>query len=810
MGFELDRLMRQYGVSTPTMQRYAGASATTGAAPVAPTELVAPTLREMPVVGAAPKDPGRKATPEQQAAYQTALGAYNAARTDLDLWKTEKKAYDPLKKAYDAALPKYNTDLAAYNTAKSAYDTANANYAADQANYNAYTTDYRNRLMNTPMYLQAQFNTRPTAPAPVTPVGNRDDTNGFIERERRLNQEITPLPQIRPPGTATADITNLYQRYLQREPDEAGLANWQRQFGEEVSPQERQGFIAAARPEMQERGLNQFGRQFYEDTGSYYGNQLQAPVFLGTPSTSNSAVATGSGPTGQNLEFRSGVRGYYLPSGQFAAPVSTGVGGLPGVAGGTPPILPKGLPAGALYDNTRKTYFVPYAQGGAVKGYAKGDLVDLEQKYANPTNLPEIMTFPLPPQEQIQMNRIVDAAPPPPMVTAGMPGAAGDPSGAAPVRLESAPPKPAGNNDLLSMIERYMPTTDYSTELQAARTKVAGKSEAFANMLKNAMAEETAPSREEMYWRLAAAFGSPTKTGAFSENLSLAGKEMAEYRKAETEAKRANRAAKLQLGLKGAELDLAGAKEDLDTLRQLQQEGMKDKRTIAAELVKQYVKSGEPESSAGKQAKDEGLKPNTPQFQARVKEIAQANVDAQTSRIDALLANVSVTQANLLLNQQKLQMEIEKSKKLTPGEVKLKSDTEDLIGNADQALDMLRQAYKLNPNTFDTTLTDVAQRKLLENTSSNDPKVKSTRLMENLLAKDALAKLKASFGANPTEGERKVILELEGIGAKSKEERSAIMLSAFEALKKSLARYQKRLNEINQGLYRETNTEGIQ
>jgi len=57
-----------------------------------------------------------------------------------------------------------------------------------------------------------------------------------------------------------------------------------------------------------------------------------------------------------------------------------------------------------------------------------------------------------------------------------------------------------------------------------------------------------------------------------------------------------------------------------------------------------------------------------------------------------------------------------------------------------------------------------------------------------------------------TEGERKILLDLEGIDSKSKEERAIIMRNSYTALKNRREREQKRLNDIKQGLYRDTSS----
>ena len=379
-------------------------------------------------------------------------------------------------------------------------------------------------------------------------------------------------------------------------------------------------------------------------------------------------------------------------------------------------------------------------------------------------------------------------------------------------RRDAYPPTPQSPMDARSaqldaLLQRYAGnTTDYSAELAEARKRADTESLAFQKMIQTAMkgSADEAPSKAEMYFRLASAFGSPTKTGHFAETLGNVNKELASYSKEERDARKAQRALQLQMGLKGQEMRMASAKDELSTIKTLAAEGMKDKRTIVGEVIKDFIKSGEPESAAGKQAKDEGLKPGTPAFQKRVNEIAQTSVDAKLAQVTATLAGMSVQQANLALAQSKFQNQQTQQAKLSPAEMKLKTEVEDILTSTDQAMLDLKRAYQLNPNTFDTSLGDVAQRKVLEQAGVKDPKVIATREQTNLLSKSAVGKLKTAFGGNPTEGERKILLDLEGIDSKSKDERAIIMKNSYMALKARREREQKRLNEINQGLYRNT------
>ena len=140
MGFELNRIMKQYGVGTPGRINYSGA-----AAPAIPVEPKAPPV----------------------GSDDATSGLYPGAQT------------------------KYQADLAAYPELL-------AKYNADKDTYENYTRDYQNRLQNTPMYLQSQFDT-------------------------------SAQPQTYTPATT---IEGLYNQYLKRAPDAEGLAFWKKGFGE--------------------------------------------------------------------------------------------------------------------------------------------------------------------------------------------------------------------------------------------------------------------------------------------------------------------------------------------------------------------------------------------------------------------------------------------------------------------------------------------------------------------------------------------------------------------------------------------------
>ena len=364
---------------------------------------------------------------------------------------------------------------------------------------------------------------------------------------------------------------------------------------------------------------------------------------------------------------------------------------------------------------------------------------------------------------------------PPPGAVVGGQGL--QPSATPPMGLEAAPAAaPAAAPENLAALDQRYAGSRYTPELRTAARRVESEQAAFDALIRQSLSEQTAkPSQAEMYFRLAAAFGTPTKTGSFSESLGVVGKEVSDYLKENRATESASRANRLKTLLEARKISLAGAKEELAALR-----------TLAVEEIKALGA----QSPAGKQAQDEGLRPGTPEFRKRVSEIVQTGVDARLAQVNATLMGLQLRQTE--------------SQRLTPAEVKLKTETEDVLSAADSGMKMLAQAYKLNPNTFDASLVDSLQRKALEAAGSKDPKLINTRELENLLGEQAISKLKVAFGGNPTEGERKILLDLQGIGAKSIEERARILRNAYASLKGRRERQAARLREINAGTYRVT------
>lgn len=327
----------------------------------------------------------------------------------------------------------------------------------------------------------------------------------------------------------------------------------------------------------------------------------------------------------------------------------------------------------------------------------------------------------------------------------------------------------------------------YTQEYQAARQQAAADRANFEKLLQAQLArkDETGPSKEEMYFQLAAAFGAPTKTGSFGESLAGANTVLAGHQKGIREANLSARDRKDKLALEVAKYRADGSKDDLTNLR-----------TLTVEEMKALRQNNLPLSEAGKMVYDTGRRPGQPGYAEAVGEqIAQVQANKN--------ATLAVQQGNASLAAQRLSDAQAAAKLLTPAELKLKTETEDTLAAAQSAMNDLDKAFVLNQNAYDNSAGDWVAKTLLGAAGSEDPKLVNTREMNNLLTGQGLTRLRATFGGNPTEGERAILLELQGIGSKSQPEREAIMKNAYRALKTAKARQEKRLADINSRAYRE-------
>jgi hypothetical protein len=607
MGYELNKLMKQYGVSSFTLPQYSGVKAPSDTvipgtkaksdvlltslpgtdtktpvkyytAPVAPTTPVMPT---MPAAFAgttpiAPAKLGKGATAEQTAEYNVSNAQYladlNKFKADQDAAKTAQTTYNASLKSYPDLMKTYNTDLTKFNTDKTTWDELQRKYDLDQNAYNSYVADYKDRMANTPQRLSSEFvqGKSLTQSRPNTSMG----------QTTLPENNIAPVNQ---PSLSNADISS----WAKQNPyaTNQNLQDYQKTSG--VTNQD-----------------------LYNATGSYYGNQLNPPSYGSLSNNFNNLTPQQQADQyaqQRNVGYTDAdIKGKFAK--QFGSPTDTNWTAMQNLA------FPTSLPVSKNVFNTDYTY-APSSQqqleNQAINAGYQGDYTDtnamqeyLNSQYAKGGSVHHLARKyavgggPVPQGGQ----SIVASAMPNP--EAGIP----QPT-PAPVAVQ-APPSD-NMEKMQEMLQAYgTPTNDYAQELEEARRKSNAENEAFMDMFKKARQPENDNlSQAELFFRLAAAAGAPTKTGGITESLSNINREMADYSKEQT----GRRNSDLELQMKAQQLKAANAKEDLNTLRGLAGESMKDKRAIISEMIKAEIPKAQ--SEAGKLALDMGLKVGTPEYQ---------------------------------------------------------------------------------------------------------------------------------------------------------------------------------------------------
>ena len=691
MGYELDRLMQQYGVTAPTLA-YAGMNA--------------PTKPEADMV-----------------VYRDEMQPQSAASDSL----FDAGAFQKLLRIYPAGTqPKTavnGRDRIPFSELQSKYDMDIANYSAGKQAFKDYSQQFRNQIASTPMYGQAQFGNpvaaRPTLAAPTYATAQMPSLAGVL-RESQLTPKATGLKSVLGgPGANTGsggyNFGGSYQN-LGDAPDVGTMA------------------------------------------GGGYGTDADGGGVGFGGSDSDGGGSDGGGDGGGYC--MGGLVKKYAEGGE----VDSG-GDLPALSGG---------------DNLSPQVIDLIRRDAAAQG-----IVDPVANFTGPSKSTKFGLSPLVPPGMLA--RPASPFPAVPLDQAVAPAGAAQPPGS------------GATDPLQSMLAKYAQApSPYADDLKTARARSDKESQAFTNLLTRLAAnpEQAGPSKAEMYFRLAAAFGSPTKTGNFMENAALAANEMAAHQKETRAAQVAARQQQLQLALEAQKMRMTGAREDLATVRQLAAEEARDRSGFTRDIFKEYLASGRPQSEAGKAALDAGLVKGTPEFNQFVNNYITKKLEGG----DLLKI------LGLQLQQRGVELKEAEAKKLTPAEVQLKTTTEDTISGLDSVLQDLSRAYQLNPNTFGNTVIERAQRKLLQETGAKDPKLSNTTEVENLLGQQVLSKLKTTFGGAPTEGERAILMELEGAGSKTPEDRAKIIQRAYKAAKERRVREEKRLNEIKSGLYRTTDS----
>lgn len=440
---------------------------------------------------------------------------------------------------------------------KAKFDESVRRYQLDRKAYEQYATDYANRIAGANIYNQPQFQTAATQPA-VTGQPDREvlraPSYGAISQFSNLTpqQQADLYLQQRAIGYTDADIRKATAGQIGT-PSEEMMA----------------GIYKTAYPQFTSAIESQYGSQFNRSgygTGAnqidypgfnYYINQLSTGAV--TPDTLESAIRGGAAPAPTSP----------LTPVDTTTPVTPVTPYFP-----TEYMTPEDYGATPGMNAARGGYINRYSHGGQVRThYQSGGRSEvlgdpgssIDEFYQNPNAL-----------RGGSLEDFVRT------YTAAPRGEAPAPTGGSQT-AEPPPRPPAPRSPLEDMLNRYMGVTgEASRELASARQRSQAESEAFYNLIRQqAERGESPTSRAEMYFRLASAFGAPTRTGQMGETLANVGQQMSEY----TRGRRTEEGERRNLLLRAQEARMGAAREDLATTRALAAQEAAERRALVAKLL---------------------------------------------------------------------------------------------------------------------------------------------------------------------------------------------------------------------------------
>ena len=385
----------------------------------------------------------------------------------------------------------------------------------------------------------------------------------------------------------------------------------------------------------------------------------------------------------------------------------------------------------------------------------------------------------------------------------------------------------------------------YTGQLQTLLTKYLEQTEKSATdkqaLLDKAreriMARSSGPDQAEVAFRLAAALGKPTRTGSFGETLSNVAETtteaLAQRRKANRELEDLN----LKYQLASVDSKSEGQKAQIGALSALARSAPKDRLT-EIEKMQEIIDDPRANPTAKKNA------------QARVTYLTTRPAASKTTEIDKLLEKINdpdVSAANKAVYRQRLNKlsyipaeakaerdvgkpqspagKLAADEGLTPGtpeyqtrvkalagegkglnlsaqEQKELFEAEDTVNASKSVILNLSKAKDLSPKAY-SGFGAGTRRTIARNIPGvgESEGVTATTELETLVGENSLSQLKAIFGGAPTEGERKILLDLQGSISMSDAERQKIYDRALSAAARRMKINQTKMENIRKGAY---------
>lgn len=137
-------------------------------------------------------------------------------------------------------------------------------------------------------------------------------------------------------------------------------------------------------------------------------------------------------------------------------------------------------------------------------------------------------------------------------------------------------------------------------------------------------------------------------------------------------------------------------------------------------------------------------------------------------------------------------------KGVTAGDREAIRDADDAVMQGQNTIGILDQALKMSPNAYEGAGSGL---RALVMSQFGDKAANTTREFDNLIKEQALGQLKAIFGAAPTEGERTILLEIQGSSNQPRAVRENILRRARALVERRIAYNQDRAAELRGGTY---------
>lgn len=330
------------------------------------------------------------------------------------------------------------------------------------------------------------------------------------------------------------------------------------------------------------------------------------------------------------------------------------------------------------------------------------------------------------------------------------------------------------------------------------------------------------PDNTEALLALARGFLSPTRTGSFGESLGLAAGEAgpAMQRQRQLEEQRRQQAAQYEAQI--AQVRAQGVDDEYRALLDRAKRG-ETLMTRAGQLAAAEARARE-QAEARRENMD--LR----------RDIAQQGADARTSGQmmtatgyldEATLARLAQTDPRAVdmkpgvyifqynkadpANSMRIISQAEPKKqeqpqKLSATEQKEIIESMDAISAGERAIAALGKASGLNDSAYAGFFAG-ARAALVANArhavgASPSKAADNTRLYETIVTEQALSQLKSIFGAAPTEGERKILTEMQASVDKTPAQRKAILERAVEAANARIESERRKVGAIKTGEYK--------